>query len=60
MLSAGLVQGQQCKVLEAGSAIELHGMPRRPSNWTLIDSEKQAQLRTTEMELVVHPATVGE
>ena len=41
--------------LEASTAIELHGMPMRPSNWTLIDSEKQTQFRTTELELAVHP-----
>ena len=54
MLRAGLVQGQRCKGLGAGSAIEPHGMPRRASNWTLIDSEEQTQFMT-ELELAVHP-----
>ena len=43
------------KGLEAGSAIELHGVPRRTSNWTLIDSERQIQFRTIDLELTVHP-----
>ena len=55
MLRAGLTQGQRCKGMGAGSAIEQHGMPRRPRNWILTDSEKQIQFLTTELELAVHP-----